>query len=216
MSVTGEARRLPFGAPARPAEGSISFGRIALIAAICAIPVVLYIPFLAEPFFRDEGLYAAVAQMILDGEVPYRDAFDNKPPMIFAWYALSFVLFGEHVWAPRLLAALLLSASTLLMYFEGRLLFSHRAGIVAALALALSFGLATLETGANTEFFMILPLVAALYTFSMGQKTGQSRWYLAAGFLSGIAIATKHISLFVLSLYVVLAAWPLIREQGFH
>ena len=216
MSVAGEARRLAFGAPARPAEGSLSLGRIALIAAICAIPIVLFIPFLAEPFFRDEGLYAAVAQVILDGDVPYRDAFDNKPPLVFVWYALSFVMFGEHVWAPRLLVALMLSGSTLLMYLEGRLLFSHRAGIVAALALAFSFGLATLETGANTEFFMILPLVAALYTFSMGQKTGHSRWYMAAGFLSGVAIATKHISLFVLALYLVLAAWPLLRSQGLH
>jgi len=216
MSVAGEARRLALGAPARPAEGSLSLGRIALIAAICAIPVVLYLPFLAEPFMRDEGLYAAVAQVILDGDVPYRDAFDIKPPMVFAWYALSFVMFGEHVWAPRLLVSLMLSGSTLLMYLEGRLLFSHRGGIVAALALALSFGLATLETGANTEFFMILPLVAALYTFSMGQKTGHSRWYIAAGFLSGIAMATKHISLFVFALYLALAAWPLLRSQGLH
>ncbi len=214
MSVAGEARTLVFGPAARPAERSLSLGRIALVAAICTIPVVLYIPFLTEPFFRDEGLYAAVAQLILDGDVPYRDAFDNKPPMVFAWYALSFLLFGEHIWAPRLLVALLLSASTLLMYLEGRLLFSHRAGIGAALALALSFGLATLETGANIEFFMILPLVAALYTFSIGRKTGQSRWYIAAGFLSGIAIATKHISLFVLVLYLALAAWPLLRSQG--
>ncbi len=66
MSVAGGTRRLAVGAPARPAEGSLSLGRIALIAAICAIPVVLYLPFLAEPFFRDEGLYAAVAQVILD------------------------------------------------------------------------------------------------------------------------------------------------------
>jgi hypothetical protein len=216
MSVTGEARRLAFGAPARPAEGFLSLGRIALIAAICTIPVILYIPFLAEPFFRDEGLYAAVAQKILHGGVPYRDAFDNKPPMVFAWYTISFLMFGEHVWSPRLLVALMLSGSTLLMYLEGRLLFSHRAGIVAALALAFAVGLATLETGANTEFFMILPLVAALYAFSMGQKTGRSRWYIAAGFLSGIAIATKHISLFVFALYVALAAWPLLRSQGLH
>ncbi len=62
MSVAEEARRLAFGAPARPAEGSVSLGRIALIAAICATPVVLYLPFLAEPFMRDEGFYAAAAQ----------------------------------------------------------------------------------------------------------------------------------------------------------
>ncbi|MCI0839710.1 MAG: hypothetical protein J4O00_08795, partial [Chloroflexi bacterium] len=86
MSVAEEARRPAFPAPARSAEGSVSLGRIALIAAICAIPILLYLPFLAEPFMRDEGFYAAVAQQMLDGGIPYRDAFDNKPPMIFVWY----------------------------------------------------------------------------------------------------------------------------------
>ena len=113
MSVAGDARRLLLGVPARPAEGSHSLGRIALVAAICAIPVALYIPFLTEPLFRDEGFYAAVAQQLLDGGIPYRDAFDNKPPLVFVWYALSFAMFGENVWAPRLLVSLLLAATTL-------------------------------------------------------------------------------------------------------
>ena len=216
MSVAGEARGLTLGAPALEAARSSrrALGRVALIAAICAVPVLLYLPFLTEPFFRDEGLYAAVAQMMLDGKIPYRDAFDNKPPMVFVWYATSFVIFGEHVWAPRLLVSLLLSGSVYLMYREGRLLFSHRAGLIAALALAGSFGLATLETSANTEYFMIPPLVAALYCFSMGKETGNPRWFAGAGFLSGIAMATKHISLFVLVLYMALLAWPIVREHG--
>ena len=216
MSVAGEARRLSFGALDRPSVRTRSWGRALLVAGICALPVLLYLPFLTEPFFRDEGFYAAVAQMVLDGKVPYRDAFDVKPPLIFGWYALSFLMFGDHVWAPRLLVALLLSGSTLLMYMEGRLLFSHRGGIVAALAFALSFGLATLETSANAEFFMIPPLVAALYTFSKGQATGKAGWYVAAGFLSGAAMATKNISLFVFVLYLAMAAWPLLRANGWR
>jgi hypothetical protein len=34
------------------------------------------------------------------GAMPYAYGFDNKPPMIFYWYYLSFGLFGESVWAP--------------------------------------------------------------------------------------------------------------------
>ncbi len=162
MSVAEEARRPAFPAPALPAAGSSSLARIALIAAICAIPVVLYLPFLAEPFMRDEGFYAAVAQQLLDGGIPYRDAFDNKPPLVFAWYALSFLMFGEHIWAPRLLVSLLLAATTLLVYLQGRLLFGRPAGLLAALAFALSIGLAVFETNANTEYFMLLPRVGGV------------------------------------------------------
>ena len=91
MSVAGETRRLALGAPARSAEGSISLGRIALIAAICAIPVVLFIPFLTEPFFRDEGFFAAAAQRILDGGIPYRDAFD-KPLLPYFLIAVGLII----------------------------------------------------------------------------------------------------------------------------
>jgi hypothetical protein len=187
---------------------------VLLLAGICAIPIGLYAPFYNEPFMRDEGVYATFAQIIKHGGIPYRDAFDNKPPLIFAWYYLSFLLFGEHVWAPRLLVSLLLSGATLLMYMEGRLLFSHRYGVATAFLFAMSFGLATLETNANTEFFMIPALVAALLTFTLGQKTGRWQWYAAAGFMSGAAIATKDVSLFPYGLFLAIAAWPHPQARG--
>ncbi len=214
MSVAGEARRLAFGAPTRPAEGSFSLRRIALIAAICAIPVVLYLPFLAEPFMRDEGFYAAVAQQLLDGGIPYRDAFDNKPPLVFAWYALSFVMFGENVWAPRLLVSLLLSATTLLVYLQGRLLFGRQAGLLAALAFALSIGLAVFETNANTEYFMLLPLVGSVYCFTLAERSFDARLYLLSGFLMGFAILTKETSVFTLPLLMIVAANRIRLESG--
>ncbi len=214
MSVAGEARRLALGAPARPAEGSISLGRIALVAAICAIPVVLFIPFLTEPFFRDEGFFAAAAQRILDGGIPYRDAFDNKPPMIFGWYSVSFLIFGEHVWAPRLLVSLVLAATTLLVYLQGSLVLGHRSGLVAALAFALSIGLAVFETNANTEYFMLLPLVGSVYCFSLAERNQDARLYILSGFLMALAVLTKEISVFTFFLLLLVAANRVRLESG--
>jgi hypothetical protein len=61
-----------------------SWQLVLALAGICVLPIVFYAPFFNEPFMRDEGFYAAVAQIIKHGGIPYRDAFDNKPPMIFA------------------------------------------------------------------------------------------------------------------------------------
>jgi 4-amino-4-deoxy-L-arabinose transferase-like glycosyltransferase len=177
------------------------------------LPVLLYVPFFHEPFISDEGFYASTAQSILDGGVPYRDAFDNKPPLIFGWYALSFLIFGQHLWAPRLLVSLVLALTTLLVYFEGRLIFSHRAGLLAAGGFALSIGLAEFETNANTEYFMLLPMVGALVAFTMGQRRGRLPWYLLAGFLSGLAIMTKEVSLFSFALLLAFALVPALRER---
>lgn len=214
MSVAERTSGLSARPRLLPSIGLRGAGTVLLLAGICAIPIGLYAPFYNEPFMRDEGVYATFAQIIKHGGIPYRDAFDNKPPLIFAWYYLSFLLFGEHVWAPRLLVSLLLSGATLLMYMEGRLLFSHRYGVATAFLFAMSFGLATLETNANTEFFMIPALVAALLTFTLGQKTGRWQWYAAAGFMSGAAIATKDVSLFPYGLFLAIAAWPHPQARG--
>lgn len=189
---------------------------ILMVAGICALPIAIYAPFFNEPFMRDEGIYAAVAQIIKHGGVPYRDAFDDKPPLLFGWYYLSFLLFGEHLWAPRLFVALLLSGTTALMYVEGRLLYSHRYGVIAAFAFASSLAIVRLETSANAEWFMIPPLVAALVTFTLGQKTGRWEWYAASGLFSGAAIATKECALFAFLLFVWIAGWPLVKAHGMH
>ncbi len=43
---------------------------------------------------RDQSIYSLVAREMLAGRMPYRDAFDFKPPGIFLVYALARALFG--------------------------------------------------------------------------------------------------------------------------
>ena len=189
-----------------------------VLVAVCALPILLYLPFLHEPFDQDEGFFAAVGQLILRGDLPYRDAFDNKPPLVFGWYALSFLIFGQHVWAPRLMVAVLMSLTTLLVYVQGRLVFSGREAMLAALAFALSIGIARFGTNAKTEYFMLLPLVAGLVTFTLGHQTGRLRWFLLSGVLNGFAIMTKEVGVFNLGFLVLWTLYPAWRrgELGSH
>lgn len=201
---------------ARPSVRLSALPAALLLLGICSLPVALYAPFLNEPFMRDEGLFAAVGQLVLDGGIPYRDAFDNKPPLIFAWYATSFLVFGETVWAPRLLVALLLSATTLLVWVQGSLMFSRRAGFAAAAAFGLSIGLAAFETNANVEYFMLPPMVAALVSFTLGERSGKTSWFVAAGFFSAIAIFTKQTAVFNLAFFLLFLAVPVARRDGWR
>ncbi len=214
MSIAREAQTQTFAPRALPGLNTRSWMAVAAVVAVCLLPVLFYLPFLQEPFMRDEGFYASVAQSILHGGIPYRDAFDNKPPLIFGWYTLSFLLFGQNVWAPRLLVSLLLCATAGLVYVEGRLLFTHRKALAAAGMFSLSIGLASFETNANTEYFMLLPMVGGLVCFTLGQQRGHLGWYAAAGFLSGIAIMTKETSQFAPLLFIGLAVLPAVRSQG--
>ncbi|NUP11372.1 MAG: hypothetical protein HOW73_35445 [Polyangiaceae bacterium] len=52
---------------------------------------------------RDQSIYSLVAREILDGRMPYRDAFDFKPPGIFLVYAFARALFGPAMVGIRIL-----------------------------------------------------------------------------------------------------------------
>ncbi len=79
----------------------------ALLAALYGLPSLAY------PFGRDQALFFYIGREWTVGRIPYRDAFDNKPPGIFALYALASELLGTHQWTIRLveLAAVLLMGS---------------------------------------------------------------------------------------------------------
>lgn len=198
------------GLPAVELRSGLWFA--AALLAACVLPVLLYLPFMAEPFSRDEAFYAVAARDMLDGAVPYRDFLDNKPPLLFGWYALSFVVFGENVWAPRLLVALMASAATYCVYLNGRLLFSRNAGLIAAGAFGLSIGLAQFETNANAEYFMLFPMTLSLLAFVLADKTGNDAWYLLAGAAGGATILTKTIYAIPMAFLFALAIYR--RREG--
>jgi 4-amino-4-deoxy-L-arabinose transferase-like glycosyltransferase len=94
--------------------------------------VALRLPSLQQPAGADQGLYGYVGQRILHGEVPYRDAWDQKPPGIHATYAILWAIWpDERVVAAADLAAAI--ATTLLLLALGRRLGPPGAGEIAAL-----------------------------------------------------------------------------------
>jgi hypothetical protein len=51
---------------------------------------------------RDQGIYSVVAESMLQGGMPYRDAWDFKPPGIFVLFAFAEALFGKSMVSIRL------------------------------------------------------------------------------------------------------------------
>ena len=87
---------------------------VALLVLVSACSLLLVASF---GYGRDQGIYALVARTVLNDGMPYRDAFDFKPPGIYLLYAATRGLFGSGWWAIRLVE------------------FCGAAGTIAALAL---------------------------------------------------------------------------------
>ena len=195
----------------RPRVTSLRISDWMILTAICALPAVFNLILLSEPFDRDEGAYATVAMGLFEGQLPYRDLFDHKPPAIYGWYALSFSVFGEHEWAPRLVGGMVLSATAFLVFDSARVLYSKRAGQSAGLVFSLGTGIGVLEPAANVEPFMLLPLAATLRIFLACNGRNRVSLLFCAGLLGGLAVLTKEVAVWNVALVGVLV---LSRPQG--
>lgn len=67
------------------------------------------------PFGWDQGMFATTGRTILQGGMPYRDAFDIKGPATYYLYALAQALFGDGTWSIRLVDASLQGAAAWLI-----------------------------------------------------------------------------------------------------
>ncbi len=167
----------------------------ALLLAICLVPIVIYVPFLREPFERDEGAYSVIANGLLHGSLPYRDLFDHKLPVIYVWYAISFLLFGKDIEAPRLIASIVWGATTWFVFLETNLVADKKCAYAAALIFALSRGIVMLDAMSNTEAFLLLPSTAALYFFTRSIETHSTKSLFGVGLLLGLATCTKEVAI---------------------
>lgn len=174
-------------------EGKHTRGSWAWMLALVLL-FALRLPSLVQPAGGDQFLYSYVAQRVLDGGVPYRDAFEQKPPGVFGVYA---VMWGAWPRESVVAAADLLAAALVawLLVTLGRRLFGGHAGYGAA-ALFLLLGdpgiqrLGGLNVRAQCETFISLAVAAAIAT----TWTSRSRnvRLILAGALVGIAVWLKY------------------------
>ena len=154
------------------------------------------------PLERDEGEYAYIAQRVLQGEIPYRDIFNQKPPGVFLLYLLPVGLCGTSVAAIHLTAQLWTAGTAVFLFMLVRELVGLRS---ASLSLVF-FGVLTVcpewqALAANTEVFMLLPLIAATWCAWRGCNStwgnGGGRpyvWWFLTGVLSMAACFFKQIA----------------------
>jgi hypothetical protein len=146
----------------------------------------------------DLGVYAAIAGLWEHGFIPYRDAFDLKPPGIFTALRVSFWFWGHDPDGLRRLLLLLAAAGALLLHVGLRRTGRKVAAPVAALGFTTAILIQSWTILAeNTEF-----LVAGWIAVSAGTAFAASRsrrpawWALASGVAFGCACLTKPPALF--------------------
>jgi hypothetical protein len=138
----------------------------------------------------DESSYMVGAWELLRGHLPYAGFADNKPPLIYVYYALTQLL-GHGMWSVRLVTTFVTVPLTAL---AASAFYRHdRRGIVAAFAY-LVFG-ASYDAGevlaVNCELVMMLPLAWAVVLMRDEEDHSRGRM-IGVGVLIGIAALVKY------------------------
>ena len=183
---------------------------ILLAASLVLIVVAVRAPLLPIPLERDEGEYAYIAWRLGYNEFPYRDWFDQKPPAVFYVYRLAVMLPFEAVRAIHFVALLFSATSACALFFLGlRFMGRFWAWLAAAVFAILAVDPLLEGTAANTELFMLCPLILsqiALVTAINRQKK-TVLFMLLAGALTGVAFMFKQVA--IVNWLLLTALYPL-------
>ncbi len=183
----------------------------------CAIAVAFFSLTIVYPFGRDQGLYHYVGREWFNGALPYRDVMDQKTPVIYLLYGFAYAVFGEHMWAIRLL-------ELVWVFVMGGLLARAVAprgepvatGVRGATTLGLCilyFGVLGFWDTAQCEVWYVGLAIASLAV--VRQDPHRVRAPLLAGLFAGLACLAKPPAVFVVMIptsVLVLQAWA--REQS--
>jgi hypothetical protein len=170
---------------------------------------------------RDQGIYALVARTVTEGGMPYRDAFDFKPPGIYLVYALARALSGNAQWGIRALevaglCAMIVAMVSLAERWWGERNIGWLAGALAALVHAqLDFWhTAQPETfgGMLSVGAVWLSCPAVRSEVPVDLRRVESWRYFAAGALFGVAGLLKPPLAGGGAVLAVWAAWPALRR----
>jgi cytochrome bd-type quinol oxidase subunit 2 len=170
-----------------PSRRTPAWANSALTAA-CVLGMIFLLTMIAHyGYGRDQGIYAMVGRLVLGGKMPYRDAWDFKPPGIFVVYAMTRALLGGGQWAIRAVEVAGIVATTFaMMRLAERWLGDRRVGILAGFITALVHAQLDFWHTAQPESFGGMLTIFALLPIRLPGEPAQSRRDEARGLvLSG-------------------------------
>jgi len=169
---------------------------IRLFVAFAAALLVVRLPSLVQPMGADQALYAYVGDQIRAGGLPYRDAWDQKPPAIHFLYAGLRTVWPSDGVVP--LADLVAAAAVAwLLYRVGSEIGPAGTGPVASLIFLLLSNPAFTRLGgvrlrSQCETFIAVLVTAALLLIVRRREARTNIAMIAVGVLFGVAFTFKY------------------------
>ncbi len=164
-----------------------------LFAMVLTVVTLIRLRFLGFPLERDEGEYAYIGQLMLQGIPPYKLAYTMKFPGTAAAYAIFMSIFGQTVAGVHLGLLIVNLITVALLFFLGRRLLNEIGGIVAAATYAvLSMMPYVLGLAAHATHFVVAPVIGGALLLVRPLDRQSTKALFASGALFGVALLMKQ------------------------
>jgi len=189
-----------------------------LLAAIVVGATLLRLPTFRYPLDQDCGVYSCCATTWASGGLPYRDAWDHKPPAIYLLYAgLDAVVRpspGQVNSMLRWASAACDAAATVALFFLVRRLVGGAPALVAAALYGLfaAASVVRLEAFQPEQPVLVLTVCALLAAVAYSQRPRYPLVFLS-GLLFGLALTFKQIAAPVGMAVWAWLAWETLRGK---
>ncbi|NJB71203.1 4-amino-4-deoxy-L-arabinose transferase-like glycosyltransferase [Saonia flava] len=146
------------------------------------------------PFFfrdyvdRDESTFILMGQSWVNGNLPYTELWDLKPPITFLYFASIIYVFGKSFFAIRIFGAFTVAFTAFFTYKIGLEITTKKIAFWSAIAcVALQSMFGSLQ-GVMSEHICMMFFMPGLYLLI---KYNKIYIYLISGLLMGLAVMTK-------------------------
>jgi 4-amino-4-deoxy-L-arabinose transferase-like glycosyltransferase len=186
---------------------------IIFIASLAAVLIVRW-RLLNIPLERDEGEYAYLGQLLLQGISPYKLAYNMKLPGTYAMYALFMASFGQSIRGIHLGFLFVNLASIALVFFISKRLFNFIAGIFSAITFAfLSLSRSILGVQAHATHFVVFMALCGLTLLLKAAETEKKKLIFFSGLFFGLAFLMKQQGAFFLPFGIFYLSWAHFQKR---
>jgi len=180
-----------------PTRRSVDAWPLVVLAVVVVVGVVARVRLLDVPLERDEGEFAYIGQLILQGTPPYGEAYNMKFPGTYFIYALAMAVLGQTpVGIHSALLAANLATAVFIYLLAGRLFDRWSATAATACFIVLSLSLPFYGFWAHAEHFLILAVTGGLYTLVCAVESGRRWQFLLSGLILGLAVVIRQHGVF--------------------
>lgn len=137
-----------------------------LFGIIFCTVVVLRVQTFTSLGNKDVGVFAYIGERILHGEMPYRDMWDHKSPLLYYVFALLFGVFGTNLTIIAVTETIWITVTAFFIYKVARKHVSEIPAICSAIIFTIYVGVTYIAEGFGmTETYALLPSVLAVYFY---------------------------------------------------